>query len=154
MSLGLNEDLAAVRGELDRARQEVQASLDQLTDEDLDRSRRGGWSVRRVVQHLIQSEWHYARLVSHLRGLQPTPPLAPPTSPASVPDAVRALSAARQALLDALDGIDEASFYRLGTVGREEYSVLSVLENAAHHDREHVQQIRSIVAPTYDRNQR
>ena len=29
-------------------------------------------------------------------------------------------------------GIDEASFYRLGTVGREQHRVLSVAENAAH----------------------
>ncbi len=146
MSLGLNEDLAVARRELDSARQELLASIDQLADDDLDRSRRGGWSVRRVVQHLIQSEWHYVRLAGHLRGLQPTPPPEPPEPPASVSDAVRGLTASRRALLDALDGIDEASFYRLGTVGREEYSVLSVLENAAHHDREHAQQLRATVA--------
>ena len=60
-------------------------------------------------------------------------------------DAVGALAASRGALLTALDGIDEASFYRLSAVGREEYSVISVLENPAHHDREHAQQLRATV---------
>lgn len=146
MSPEMNEDFAAARQELDSARQVLHASLDQLSDDDLDRSRRGGWSVRRVVQHLLQAEWHYERLVRQLRELPPTPAPEPPGPPTSVTDAVRGLTASRQALLAALDGIDEASFYRLGAVGREEYSVLSVLENAAHHDREHGQQLRAIVA--------
>ena len=146
MSLGLSEDLAAALRELDGARQELQAILDRLAEHDLDRARRGGWPVRRVVQHLIQSEWHYVRLIRHLRGLPPTPAPDPLGPPGSVADAVRELTASRQALLGALDGVDEASFYRLGTVGREEYSVLSVLENVAHHDREHAQQLRDIGA--------
>lgn len=150
MSLGINEDLAVARREVDSARQELLVSLAPLAADDLGRSRRGGWSVGRVVQHLIQSEWHYARLVRQLRELppapEPEPAAAPAAAPASGAEAVREISASRQALLDALEGIDEASFYRLGMVGREEYSVLSVLENVAHHDREHAQQIRVIVA--------
>ena len=35
-------------------------------------------------------------------------------------------------------------FYRLGTVGREEYSVVSVIENVTKHDVEHLGQIISI----------
>ncbi len=99
----------------------------------------------RVVQHLLQSEEHYARLVGQLRERPPAPSPDPPGPLASINDAVRELAAARQALLNALDDIDEASFYRLSILGREEYSVLSVLENVAHHDREHGQQVRSIV---------
>ena len=146
MSLRLNEDLAVARRDVDNARQDLLASLAKLTDDDLGRSRPGGWSVGRVAQHLIQSEWHYARLIRQLREL---PPISVPEQsgvPASGAEAVRELAASRQAVLDALEGIDEASFYRLGTVGREEYSVLSVLENVAHHDGEHAHQIRSIVA--------
>jgi uncharacterized damage-inducible protein DinB len=130
------------------ARQELLAALEPLTDGDLDRSRRGGWSVGRVVLHLIQSEWHYVRLVRQLRELPPSSPPELPEAVASVAIAVRELTAARQALLEALDGIDEAAFYRLGTLGREDYSVLSVLENVAHHDREHGQQLQRIVAAT------
>ena len=146
MSSAFSEDLARTQRELESARQDLLASLSQLTDADLERARRGGWSVGRVVHHLIQSEWHYAHLVRLLRELEPTPPPDSAAPPPSVAEAVRSLTASRQAVLDALDGIEEASFYRLGTLGREEYSVLSVLENVAHHDREHGQQVRSIVA--------
>ena len=146
MSTALDEDLAAARNELDTTRAELLQAIAGLADDALARARRGGWSVQRVLQHVIESEWFYARIVSRLRELPATEPPEQQHAPASVSDAVEALAASRQALMAALDGIDEASFYRLGAIGREEYSVLSVLENAAHHDREHAQQIRSIVA--------
>ncbi len=146
MSSGLNADLAIAFQELDAARGELLDAINVLADDALDRARRGGWSVRRVLQHIIEGEWSHVRLVTQLRGLPATPPTAAGDTAASVPQAVRQLTDARQALLATLDGIDEESFYRLGTIGRQEYSVLSVLENAAHHDREHAQQIRSIVA--------
>jgi uncharacterized damage-inducible protein DinB len=148
MTTELNAELSAVQQDVASARQELLAALEPLLDADLERSRRGGWAAGRVVLHLIQSEWHYVRLIRQLREL---PPSAPPDLPdvvTSVADAVRELAAARQALLDALEGIDEPSFYRLGTLGREEYSVLSVLENVAHHDREHGQQLQRIVERT------
>ena len=48
----------------------------------------------------------------------------------------------RTQLLDLkIDGIDEETFYRLGNLGYEEYSVLSMLENEANHEREHAAQI-------------
>jgi len=54
------------------------------------------------------------------------------------------LTRSRAALLDAIGGVDEEDFYRLGTVGREEYSVVSVIENVTKHDVEHLGQIISI----------
>lgn len=146
MSLELQQDLTSARQELDTARQELLANLDPLADDDLDRSRRGGWSVRRVVEHLIQAEWFYARAVTQLRGLAPAPLPEASDRLASMSDAVSRLAASRTALLTALADIDEPSFYRLGVVGHDEYSVLSVLENAAHHDQEHAQQLQAIVA--------
>jgi uncharacterized damage-inducible protein DinB len=146
MMPGLDEDRAAAQRELDNARQELLTTLNVIAEEDLQRSRRGGWSVGRVVQHIIQSEWHYAHLVRRLRELPPEPLPENTGLPGSSEEAVRELTASRQSLLDALADVDEASFYRLSMVGREEYSVLSVLENVAHHDREHGQQIQSIVA--------
>ena len=57
----------------------------------------------------------------------------------------------RKALLNALeelemDPMSSEKFYELRKVGHEEYSVLSVLENVANHDREHAEQIRNILA--------
>jgi uncharacterized damage-inducible protein DinB len=146
MTSMLNDDLAMARQELDAARAELVAALTDLPADALGRSRRGGWTAQRVLQHVIDSEWHYAALVTQLRGLAATPPAGARDIPVSTVDAARMLTDARRALLAALDGIDEASYYRLGTVGREEYSVLSVLENATNHDREHAAQLRSIVA--------
>jgi uncharacterized damage-inducible protein DinB len=148
MTTESNTELNAVQQDVERARQELLTTLDTLTDEGLNRSRRGGWTAGRVVHHVLTSEWHYERLIRQLRELPPSSPPALPETLTSVQGAVRELAASRQALLAALDGIDEESFYRLSTLGREEYSVLSVLENVAHHDREHGGQIGSIVAAT------
>lgn len=141
---------AAVQQDLDGARAELEATLAGRGDEDLARVRRGGWSVRRVLQHLIQSEWHYVHLVCSLREQQPRPIPDLTEGPATMGEARAALRAARQALRDSLERTDEETFFRLVTVGREEYSVLSVLENVAHHDREHAAQIRSIIAAVSD----
>ena len=46
----------------------------------------------------------------------------------------------------AIDHVKEEDFYRLQTIGHEEYSVLSILENVASHDREHAEQIRKTLA--------
>ena len=146
MAATLNDDLTAAHQELEAARTDLVVALNAVPDEALERSRRGGWTVQRVLQHLIQSEWHYAALITQLRGQTATPPPDERGNPASVSDAAQRLTESRRALLGALAGIDEAAYYRLDTIGREEYSVLSVLENVAHHDREHAAQLRSIVA--------
>jgi hypothetical protein len=61
------------------------------------------------------------------------------------------LAECRSALLTEIEGIDEDTFYTLKRLLNEEghgqtYSVLSVLENIARHDREHASQIREILA--------
>ena len=144
MSDEFDHDLKRCREDLDAARQELLSVVRALSDADLEKSRRGGWTVRRVLEHVVQSEWVYSRLVAHLRGL-PVPGDAIDALPASVADALDRLGASRRALLNALDGVDEESFYRLGKIAHEEYSVLSVLENEINHDHEHAEQIRTIV---------
>lgn len=157
MATTLETDLIGARQELAAAREELLETLTASGDAALDRARRGGWTVRRVLQHLIEAEWFYGQAVCQLRGLAPPPASATGShrpdqaaaeqGPAvSRSDALRRLSESRQRLLAALDGIDEACFYHVGSVGHEEYSVLSVLENVASHDREHARQIRSIAA--------
>lgn len=148
MTTDFRSDLESLIADLNSARAGLISTARALSDADLDRARRGGWSVRRVLEHVTQSEWLYARLVYHLREL-PAPGLQPePGSPSTVDDAICRLDSSRFALLQAIDGVDEESFYRLGRVGHEEYSVMSVLENAAQHDREHAEQIRVILGST------
>ena len=135
------------RSALSESRAELMAVVRALSDGDLNRARRGGWSVRKVLEHLVQSEWLYARLVQHLRGVAVQSDIVSGAL-ASVQDAEDRLGASRTALLAAVEGVDEESFYRLRSVGHEEYSVLSLLENVALHDREHEAQLREILAAT------
>ena len=145
MSDEFDRDLATARDSLASAREGLLAVVSALAEDDLTRARRGGWSVRKVLEHVIHSEWLYSRLATHLRG--DAPPEEPdPTAFASVAEAAEQLDAVRAALLAAIDGVDEESFYRLQTVGHEEYSVLSLLENVALHDREHAPQVQEILA--------
>ncbi|MDP3769141.1 MAG: DinB family protein [Dehalococcoidia bacterium] len=140
-------DLRTAREQLDTSREGLLKVVGALSDADLDRGRRGGWPVRRVLEHVIQSEWLYSRVVTHLRGLPVEGDLVS-GAPTSVPDALDRLGAARRALLQAAEDVDEEAFYQLQTVGHEEYSILTVLENTALHDREHADQVQEILERT------
>jgi hypothetical protein len=87
----------------------------------------------------------YGRLARHLRELPQPEGEAATVPPATVADAISALEHSRAALVDAIDGVDEETFYTMHVVGHEEYSILSLLENVALHDREHAPQILAIV---------
>lgn len=139
-------DLEEIRDDIELARNDLLRVVRELEDGDFDKARRGGWSVRRVLEHVIESEWAYARLAQHLRGQPPEQSDLPPHAPASADEALSMLRASRQAMLASLEGVDEESFYRLSRVGHEEYSVLSLLENLALHDREHGPQVQEILA--------
>ena len=145
MTSEFDHDLQSSRTDLDAARAELLAVVNTLQDDDLERGRRGGWTVRRVLEHVIWSEWMYSRIVTHLRGGQPPgdPVDATPSSPA---DAVERLAGSHEALLAAVEGVDEETFYRLAKIGQEEYSVISLLENEINHEREHAEQVRALVA--------
>ena len=57
-------NLSAIRD----ARAELLKEVRSLTTEDLQRVRRGGWSVQAVLRHVIDSEVAYAKVISFLRG--------------------------------------------------------------------------------------
>jgi uncharacterized damage-inducible protein DinB len=145
MTAGFDSDLQSSLRELAAARAELLAAVTALSDADLDTGRRGGWTVRRVLEHVAWSEWMYSRVVIHLRGGQP-PGDPVDANPSSVQHALELLRASHDQLLAALDGVDEESFYRLTTMGHEEYSVLSLLENEINHEREHAAQIQALVS--------
>ena len=139
-------DLAGLKSDIGASRAELDSTVAALSDSDLERSRRGGWSLRRILEHLIESEWLYTSLVSHL-GSQPVPD-RPNTSCEgdTVAQIADKLTNCRQAFVNTLDGATEDNFYEIQRLGHEEYSILSVLENVANHDREHADQIKKIVA--------
>lgn len=142
------DDLRTAKEDLELARRELLDVVNSLDDADLDRARRGGWPVRRVLEHVIQSEWLYARLALHLRDLPQPEGATQDTDVPSIAGGVANLNASREALVTAIGGVDEETFYRLGTVGHEEYSVLSLLENVVLHDKEHAPQVKDILAKT------
>jgi len=141
-------DLTGLKTDIDASRAELDSAVASLSDSDLDRARRGGWSLRRTLEHVIDSEWLYAILVAHL-GAQPTPK-RPHTScdGDTVAEIADKLASCRSALLTSLEGAAEDNFYEVQVLGHEEYSILSVLENVANHDREHAEQIKKTVAST------
>lgn len=145
MSDDMERDVQEVRAKLDGARRELLGVVTSLRDEDLAAGRRGGWPVRRVLEHVIHSEWLYSRLITHLRGL-PVPGDPIEAMPSSAAQATALLEASHAALLAASEGVDEEPFYRLQQIGHEEYSILSLLENEASHEHEHTNQMREILA--------
>ncbi|MCH8160944.1 MAG: DinB family protein [Chloroflexi bacterium] len=146
MSDEFDRDLSKAREDTSQARDGLLAVLRDLKDEDLDKERRGGWSVRKVLEHAIHSEVLYGRLARHLRELPQPEDEAITVPPPTVASAISALENSRGALETAIDGVDEETFYTLRVVGHEEYSILSLLENVALHDREHAPQIQDIVS--------
>jgi uncharacterized damage-inducible protein DinB len=142
MSDEFSSDLHAALAELADTRAELRQLLADLTDDDLGRARRGEWSVGSVLGHLIGADQGYQRLIAFLREM-PDIPESTLNEPQTVSGAIGDLDAARNALLSAVDGVDEETFYRLRMVpGLQEYSVLSVIRDASGHEREHVEQIR------------
>ncbi|HLB23583.1 MAG TPA: DinB family protein [Dehalococcoidia bacterium] len=140
----MNADLAATLEAMRVSRAALVAVIEPLTAEDMAKSRPGGWSTGRVLHHVIESEVAYVKLLAHLRGL------AAPDIAAVVPldgkDALSQLARTRDVLLRMAEGIDDETLYRLAPLGSNEYSALSVLENDADHDHEHLAQVSRLIA--------
>lgn len=140
-----SDDLQRALEDMRYERERVEALVTPLSPADLERARPGGWTLRRVLRHLIESEAIFAKLLAYQCGrAAPEPSLAAPSDGAAARDA---LAQTRSAALSMIDAIDESTLYRLVTFGHEEFSALSVLENIALHDREHAPQIAELATP-------
>ncbi len=146
MTTAFESDVTSAREALDTAREELLAVVTSISDADIERARRGGWTVARVLQHVIQADWLYAGAVGYLNDRAASASRMRPSAPQSTSEAREQLEASGGAFRAALEGVTEDAFYAVKPVGHEEYSVLSLLENVAHHDREHAGQIREILA--------
>ena len=150
MTCSYHTDLAASQEAIRLARDDLLTVIDPLNRADLGRARKGGWTVTKVLEHLIHSERLYAQATAFLVGAEVRAESANST-PGSGAEARTMLLDARKALLKSLETLDQdpmayETFYELKKVGHEEYSVISVLENVANHDREHSAQIQQILA--------
>jgi hypothetical protein len=139
-------DLEVALASLNAARANLVTAVQPLTLTDLERARRGGWPLHRILEHVIEAENLYVAAVATIRKL-PLPSLSSSSCAGEPADEILCrLDASRRALLNTVNGVTEDDFYRIETLGREEYSVLSILENAAHHDEEHTRQIAATIA--------
>jgi uncharacterized damage-inducible protein DinB len=139
------QDLAENKAAIVEARAALLGRLRAMTEDDLRRTRRGGWSIQEVLRHVIDSEIAYARVIGFLRNKPLQIADAGPSDVASVPAVIAALERYREALTSAVDGVDEDAFYEVRSLGKDQYSVMSVLENVADHDHEHLGQIAKTI---------
>lgn len=146
--MSANADLSRTLDELHQDRERLLAVVVRLAQADFDRARPGGWSIRRVIEHVIESEAAYAKVLAHLCGK--ASPQVPERDVSDARDTREKLDRTRTAVLTMADGLDAATLYEIKPVGREEYSPLSMLENIALHDREHAEQIESLLAGAGD----
>jgi hypothetical protein len=128
------------------ARTELISAVQKLTDGDLERRKRGGWPIHRVLTHAIEHDYYMAMFITSVRGEQFQPGGDPTCAGQPIDEVLCRMETGRTTLLASLKGIAEDDFYTLKRIGNEEFSPLTALENAAMHDREHVDQIASILA--------
>ena len=139
-------DLAENLQAITVARDALLKQLRLLGNDDLRSTRRGGWSIQEVLRHVIDAEISYTKVVGFLRSRPVDLANATDDDVASPQAAAAALERARETLVALLDGVDEGTFYELRALGREQYSIVSVLENVASHDHEHLEQIARTIA--------
>jgi uncharacterized damage-inducible protein DinB len=138
------DDRRELLDDLARSRARLSAVVGALQPEHLQRARRGSWTVARILEHVLYSDRLYTQMIAIFTGrAADVRDITPVTAPA---EAVAALDSSCEAFRAAIADVPEADFYRLQTIGHEEYSVLSILENSAAHDREHTEQVRRTVA--------
>ena len=133
----------ALLSDLQKSRATLNDVVSGLSADDLSSARRGSWPVSKILDHVVHSERLYAQLISVFSGVGTS--VEARGTPSTPAEALAALEATRIAVLDGIDHVKEEDFYRLQTIGHEEYSVLSILENVASHDREHAAQIRKTI---------
>src|SRR5437867_4678753 len=86
-------DLTSARQALDDARAELRTLVASLADADLATARRGGWTIARVLHHIIQGDTYYTGTIGYLNG-NPTSTQMPASAPDSVADALAQLQTA------------------------------------------------------------
>lgn len=143
MTTEFDTDLRESLDQLAATRAEARGIVEGLSDDDLERSRRGEWTVATVLAHLAGTDYAWVRMASLLRGRE-APERRQVPAPASVAAALEALDASRAAFLAVIEGVDEETFYDLRKVeGFQEASVVSAIRDLSGHEHEHIGQLRA-----------
>ena len=141
--LAHERDMHRAVAELQAARDALLRGLRPLEAPDFAHARPGGWSIGRVAKHLVDADVMYAKLLAFQTKREATD--LPEGAPEDGPSAADMLTRTQTAMLRLIDGIDGDTLYRMIAVGHEEYSPLSLLENIAMHDGEHLAQIEALL---------
>ena len=64
MTCTYHSDLAASQEAIRLARDDLLAVIDPLSRADLERARKGGWTIRKVLEHVIHSERLYGQAMA------------------------------------------------------------------------------------------
>src|SRR5262245_6124104 len=113
-------DKDTLLADLTESRGLLASVVQELEPEDFGQARRGSWSISKILDHVLHSERLYTQLVSTFSGKPAGVIESGEVSTAA--DASAALSRSRAAFLDAVKKVTEGDFYRLQTIGHEEYS--------------------------------
>lgn len=143
MTTEFETDLRESLAELAATRAELRTIVEPLGDGDLERARRGEWTVATVLSHLAGTDYAWVRMASLLRGRE-APERRQVAAPASVAAALETLDASRAAFLAVIEGVDEETFYDLRKIeGFQEASVVSSIRDLNGHEHEHLGQLRA-----------
>ncbi len=105
MTCPYHSEFASSQEAIRLARGELLRVLDSLSRADFDRARRGGWPVRKVLEHVIHSEQLYSQATAYLCGAQ-APERGETGPPGSAAEARTKLLDSRRALLSALEELE------------------------------------------------
>ena len=139
-----DSDLQTALNDMSAARAPLVSAVQALSDADLDRVKRGGWPIHRVITHAIEHDYYMSMFVASARG-QRADMGDPACSGQPIGEILRRMEQGRDALLNAAKDIAEDEFYILQKLGHDEFSPITALENAAAHDREHAAQLTTIL---------
>jgi hypothetical protein len=116
-------DLETVLADLSAARAPFVSAVSALTDADLDRVKRGGWTVHRVITHAIEHDYYMSMFVASARGQQAAMG-DPACNGQPIAEILRRMDQGRNALLGAVKDIAEDEFYSL-RLGHDEFSQIT-----------------------------
>lgn len=143
MSDEFDRDRKQALHDLDEARAKLLETIRKLTDDDLAMGRRGSWTVREAIEHVVGSDRGTAAGIAERTGAERLTFDWPSIS--SIANAIQSLEQGLQAMHAACEGMSEEGFYEMKPFHGQDSSILGILGTSTTHDGEHGEQIRTLL---------
>lgn len=139
----VSEELESILRRLQEGLQELTASIEKVAPAGFERKRRGGDTVKRVLERAVDDLNHYyGRMVANALSL-PQPPYMEPADFSSLKEASASLQLAHRRLSNLLHDLSPADLERKTKLeSTSEYTLRQVLETAAADHRVRARRIR------------